>query len=205
MIICWIGPISSTNPGKWREVSPYTLKFYKQHLMRFVKYCDAQVLGHFEDITPNVVRWYLVWHEETGHNPDGLHAAFRVLRTFLLWYESEAEPDSWTNPIHKVKAPKLAVQLLVPVCQRQLDLPMATIRNAHGGCEFACFRRSRPAAQKGLRRRAPSRGAVWGFPLDGAQSKQQTAQSGAVEARSRQPASAGGSCSSDTRNISWSF
>ena len=55
------------------------------------------------------------------------------------------------------------------ICQRQLDIPMATIRNAHGGCVFACFRRSRPAAQKGLRRRAPSRGAVWGFPLDGAQ------------------------------------
>lgn len=100
---------------KVEGVSPYTLAFYKQQLGHFLKYCDAQVLTSFEDITPNVIRQYLLWHEETGHNPGGLHAAFRVLRTFLLWYESEAEPDGWTNPIHKIKAPKLAVEPLVPV------------------------------------------------------------------------------------------
>jgi integrase/recombinase XerD len=81
----------------------------------FLKYCDAQVLSHFEDITPNVVRQYLLWHEETGHNPGGLHPAFRVLRTFLLWYESEAEPEDWKNPIHKIKAPKVPTLLLDPV------------------------------------------------------------------------------------------
>lgn len=70
------------------------------------------MLGHFDEITPNQ---YLLWHAETGHNPGGLHAAFRVLRTFLLWYECEAEPDAWTNPIHKVKAPKLTIQPLLPV------------------------------------------------------------------------------------------
>jgi hypothetical protein len=42
------------------------------------------VLSHFEAITPNVIRQYLLWHEETCHNPGGLHAAFRVLRTFPL-------------------------------------------------------------------------------------------------------------------------
>jgi hypothetical protein len=84
-------------------------------LGQFLKYCDAPVLSHFEEIIPNVVRRYLLWHEGTGHNPGGLHAAFRVLRTFLLWYESEAEPEGWINHIHEVKAPKLAVQPLIPV------------------------------------------------------------------------------------------
>jgi site-specific recombinase XerC len=100
---------------KVEGVSLCTLPFYKQQLGHFLKYCDAQVLSSIEDITPNVIRQFLLWHEETGHNAGGLHAAFRVLRTFLLWYESEAEPDGWINPIHKVKAPKLAVQPLVPV------------------------------------------------------------------------------------------
>lgn len=115
---------------KVEGVSPYTLTFYKQQLGHFLKYCDAQVLTSFEDITTNVIRQFLLWHEETGHNPGGLHAAFRVLRTFLLWYESEAELDGWTNPIHKVKAPKLAVQLLVPV---EVDEVSALVKTCNQG------------------------------------------------------------------------
>ena len=69
---------------KVEGVSSYTLTFYKQQLGHFLKYCDAQLITHFEDITPNIIRQFLLWHEETGHNPGGLHGAFRVLRTFLL-------------------------------------------------------------------------------------------------------------------------
>ena len=67
---------------------------------------------------------------------------------------------------------------------------------------ITCFRQSRPAAQEKPRRRAPSRGAVWVFPLDGAQSERHTAQSGRVEADSRQPASAGESCGREAGDIS---
>jgi len=73
----------------------------------------------------------LLWHEETGHNPGGLHAAFRVVRTFLRWYESEAEPDGWTNPIYKVKAPKLAVQPLAPVEVEDISAPEKPATRAH--------------------------------------------------------------------------
>ena len=100
---------------KVEGVSAYTLTFYKQQLGHFLRYCDGQVLTCIEEITPNVIRQFLLWHEETGHNPGGLHAAFRVLRTFLLWYESEAEPEDWKNPIRKIKAPKVPTLLLDPV------------------------------------------------------------------------------------------
>ncbi len=80
-----------------------------------MRYCEAQVITQIGEITPNIIRLYLLWHEETGHNPGGLHAAFRVLRTFLLWYENEVEPEGWKNPIRKVKAPKLAEEPLEPV------------------------------------------------------------------------------------------
>jgi len=114
---------------KVEGVSMYTLTFYKQQLGHFLRYCDSQILTSLEDITPNVVRQFLLWHEETGHNPGGLHAAFRVLRTFLLWYESEAEPEGWTNPIHKVKAPKLAIQPLVPVEVEDVSALVQTCRS----------------------------------------------------------------------------
>jgi site-specific recombinase XerD len=100
---------------KVEGVSAYTLKFYKQQLGHFLKFCEAQLITRFEDVTPDVIRQFLLWHEETGHNPGGLHAAFRVLRTFLLWYEDEAEPESWRNPIHRLKAPKISTQPLQPI------------------------------------------------------------------------------------------
>ena len=50
-----------------------------------------------------------------GHNPDGIHAAYRVVRTFLYWWEVETETEGWKNPITKVKAPKLAIEPLAPV------------------------------------------------------------------------------------------
>lgn len=115
---------------KVEGISPYTLIFYRQQLEYFLKYCDAQVIRRFEEITPNVIRQFLLWHEETGHNPGGLHAAFRVLRTFLLWYESEAEPEDWKNPIHKVKAPKIPTLPLRPVELGDVSLLLKTCNSS---------------------------------------------------------------------------
>ena len=51
-----------------------------------------------------------------------MHAAFSALRTFLLWFEDEVEPENWTNPIRKLKAPKLAIQPLKPVDVEDVSL-----------------------------------------------------------------------------------
>jgi site-specific recombinase XerC len=40
---------------------------------------------------------------------------YRALRAFLIWYEKEAEPDNWKNPIAKVKAPKVGKEILEPI------------------------------------------------------------------------------------------
>ena len=87
---------------KVEGISAFTLTFYKQQLGHFLRYCEAQVITRVDEITPNIIRQFMLWHEETGHNPGGLHAAFKVLRTFLIWYDNEVEPDGWRNPIHKV-------------------------------------------------------------------------------------------------------
>jgi integrase/recombinase XerD len=96
-------------------VSAYTLTFYKQQLGHFLKYCEAQVIDQLAQVTPNFIRSYLLWLDENGHNPGGQHAAYRVLKTFLRWYEFEREPEGWRNPISKVKAPRLTEEPLEPV------------------------------------------------------------------------------------------
>jgi integrase/recombinase XerD len=100
---------------KVEGVSAYTLTFYKQQLGHFLQYCEAQVIDQLAQITPNFIRSYLLWLEENGHNSGGQHAAYRVLKTFLRWYEFEREPEGWRNPISKVKAPRLTEEPLEPV------------------------------------------------------------------------------------------
>lgn len=113
---------------KVSNLSPGTLKFYQKKSQLFIGFCDGQYIQDIADITPNVIRSYLLYLEEKGHNPGGIHAAYRTLKAFLRWYENEAEPDGWSNPIKKVKAPRVAlapldpaglgdIQLLIKTCQ----------------------------------------------------------------------------------------
>jgi integrase/recombinase XerD len=96
-------------------VAKGTLDFYCLKLRMFSNYCEAQVVKNISEITPTLIRQYLLYLEGTGHNPGGRHAAFRSLRVFLYWYEDEVEPRDWSNPIHRVKAPKVPQEQIEPV------------------------------------------------------------------------------------------
>src|SRR5690242_1850354 len=82
---------------KVEGVSPYTLTFYRQQLGHFLAFCARQDITRLDQLTPDGVRDYLLWLAER-HNPGGQHAAYRVLKTFLRFYDSEAEPEGWRNP-----------------------------------------------------------------------------------------------------------
>ena len=92
-----------------------TIEFYNVKLRLFTDFCDAQVVTSIGQITPTFVREYMLHLEDKGHNPGGRHAAFRTLRAFLLWYENEAEPPGWSNPLKKVKAPRVPTEPIEPV------------------------------------------------------------------------------------------
>ena len=96
-------------------VADGTLRFYRQKIKLFSDYCDAMTVKQIGQITPSFLRQYLLYLEESGHNAGGRHAAFRMIRAFFLWYEDEVEPQGWSNPIRKVKAPRVPVEPLEPV------------------------------------------------------------------------------------------
>lgn len=87
-----------------------TVSFYQVKLGVFLTFCKAQAISRIEQITPGALRRYILWLEEKGHNPGGVHGCYRTVKTFLLWYELEAEPEGWKNPIRRVKAPRLAIE-----------------------------------------------------------------------------------------------
>lgn len=90
-----------------RELSHYTVKYYRAQLADFERYAALQTVTTVSGITPDLVRGWLLYLEATGHNPGGRRTKYIALRAFLNWYTAEAEPDNWMNPIAKVKPPKV--------------------------------------------------------------------------------------------------
>lgn len=114
---------------KSQNLSNGTLIFYKRKLDYFINFCDTQLIKTIDQITPDVIRRYLLLLEEKNHAPGGIHACYRALKAFLFWFEDEYEPDNWKNPIRKVKSPKVpkeplqGIQIddfnkLVDVCEK---------------------------------------------------------------------------------------
>ena len=127
------------NARKAEGLATGSLRFYKQKLKLFLDYCQAHAIERIDQITTPFIRQYLLYLRETGHNEGGTHAAFRSLHAFLNWYESEAEPKGWGNPIHKVKAPKVPTEPLEPVSQE-------TIASMVRACDRGTFTGYRDAA-----------------------------------------------------------
>ena len=69
---------------------------------------------------------------EERRNPGGVHCAYRAIRTFLYWWEQETEPANWTNPIRKVKAPRLSNDPLPAI-------PLDVIRALLATCKGKSF------------------------------------------------------------------
>jgi integrase/recombinase XerD len=113
---------------KAQNLSKKTIIFYRTYLTLFTNYCDTQLITKIDQIESSTIRQYMVWLEDAGHNPGGLHAAYRTLRAFLFWWENETEPEGWKNPIRKVKAPKVGLDPLEPV-------PLATVKTLIDTCE----------------------------------------------------------------------
>jgi site-specific recombinase XerD len=118
---------------KSQGLSMETIRFYQKKLRYFEKYCETQAVTQVTQITPDLIRKYLLGLTES-HNPGGVHACFRPLRTFLLWVENEEiMPTGWRNPIWKVKAPKLPVDPIDPVSLQEIQALLETCERNFSG------------------------------------------------------------------------
>lgn len=91
-----------------------TIYFYTEKLKLLLRFCNNQAVDLLEQLTPDVLRQFLRWLEDTGHNPGGRHGVFRTVRAFLRWVWDEYDIQL-PNPITKVKAPKVAIEPIEPV------------------------------------------------------------------------------------------
>lgn len=97
-----------------------TVKFYKERLDSFASFLESQEVKYISQITPILIRDFLLLLEERGHNAGGIHSYFRSIKAFLRWYWDEVEPDS-RNPINKVKAPKVPVEPIEGISKENFE------------------------------------------------------------------------------------
>jgi len=100
---------------KAQHLSPGTIDFYRKKFKLFDNFRSKYQISSIKQITPQLIRSFLIFLEEKGHNPGGIHAAYRALKAFLNWWEEEFEPENWKNPFLKIKSPKVPQELLEPV------------------------------------------------------------------------------------------
>ncbi len=58
---------------KSRGLAAGTLLFYSQKLRLFTDFCEGQEVTQISQVDANLLRRLLIWLEETGHNPGGVH------------------------------------------------------------------------------------------------------------------------------------
>jgi len=75
-----------------RSLSPNTIRIYTLELRLFREYLEERELTDVTDIAPRHIRSYLILLGE-GRKPAGVHMAYRVIKTFLRWYEAEVDPE----------------------------------------------------------------------------------------------------------------
>lgn len=80
---------------------PATLKFYAQRVQHFIDSTDVEFLA---DVTPHHIRTFLVSLQDAGWKPSSQDAAYRALRAFFNYCET----DGWRtdNPMRNIRQPK---------------------------------------------------------------------------------------------------
>lgn len=113
---------------KARNLSPRTIKFYKDYLSSFLTYAESQSVPNIQEADTDFIRSYILMFS-AEHNPGGVHAAFRSIRAFFFWVEKEEfMPTDWINPIRKVDAPRVPDKIIEPVPLKDVSLLLATCK-----------------------------------------------------------------------------
>ena len=107
---------------KAQGLSPGTVKTYTHELDLFTRYATPAL--PIDELSPTLIREYML-HLQTTRNAGGCHIAYRVIRTWLYWWEVEMDGD-YKAPIRKVKPPKLSQEPLEPVTMGQVKALLNT-------------------------------------------------------------------------------
>lgn len=103
---------------KARNLSPGTLRYYRQKLYPLVSYLEDLGVCQVEGVTPGLLRQWLVHLQEAGHNAGGVHGFYRAAKAFFSWLTEEGALAE--SPMRRVKSPRVPQEPLDPVTITQV-------------------------------------------------------------------------------------
>jgi site-specific recombinase XerD len=99
-----------------RKLAEGTIRYYRRVLQEWRDYLHHQGIYLMDQITPDVVRGYMLHLEEHGHNAGGASLHFRGIKALSrFWWE---ETDfAYRDPFRRVRPPKVVIKPIpgVPV------------------------------------------------------------------------------------------
>lgn len=99
-----------------QNASPKTLEWYQYALLQtFRNFMVSQDVERTEDITPGILRRYIIHLSDRGHNPGGVANVYSAAKVYLNWFTAEYSPAGWVNPLTKVKPPRKTKEIEQPI------------------------------------------------------------------------------------------
>lgn len=91
------------------------------------------------NVTPSLLRRFLVNLAAKEHNAGGIHNLYSSLRTFINWYAGEYATADWENPLKRVKSPKRPTQIIEPItlAHFQALLKTCNVKTFNGSRDYA--------------------------------------------------------------------
>lgn len=108
-----------------KGVAPKTLALYESALGNFQTYLTESAVARTVDITARVLRHYLVWLEEAGHNTGGVSHIYRQVRAYLRWCADEYNLPQIADAIRKVPGPTPSTDPLDPIPLEHFSMMLA--------------------------------------------------------------------------------
>ena len=87
-----------------RGFTPATLRFYRDKVGLFVRWCESQAATQLDDLNPHLIRAYFVALIDKGNNDATRNGAGRGIRAFCLWAVADGLLKS--SPLTNVSIPR---------------------------------------------------------------------------------------------------
>ncbi len=112
-----------------KGVSAYTEQQYSSQLGLLVRWLLERGVTETEAIMSSHLTDYLLRLRERNLKPNTIHAAYRVFRRYLRWYErTQPWHSGWRNPLCGIEAPKVPRKRLPAPKFTDLKAILASIR-----------------------------------------------------------------------------
>lgn len=115
--------------GKYRKLSPRTLKMYAFELKHFLAFCHEHYAREVLQVDSGLLKLYALHLQDNGNNSGGIAFKFRVIRALCGYLNREEIPNA--QPFKRFKMPRIEQQVMKYVELSEYETLMAVARESN--------------------------------------------------------------------------